>query len=328
MPAYNRRPTTTSNTLATALRALLEHTSRRVEQGTRSPHTLQMQETHVRWLLAELGAGLRLTAIDHRLIVELGDRSARHLSPRTVAKRLSTLRRALRLAVARGELAAMPAFPEVANPPWVPRVRILRNIAEYRRLLAALPLERAEWVALALWTCQRPGDTERMCWSDVDLRSTPPTMQIRSTKTRRPNPMRVKMPAPLHSVLVARRDRLEAAGTPPVAADPLVVPWPWRSRVLPVVCARIGLPPMTAMDLRHTGISWMVRRKGLTLAAQRWGGWSSFTMMELYYAHALPARLGEASDELASMAEEPSNDNDGGKDDAERDGSGDRGNGS
>jgi integrase len=59
---------------------------------------------------------------------------------------------------------------------------------------------------------------------------------------------------------------------------------------------------MSAMDLRHTGISWMVRRTGLTVAAQRWSGWSSFTMMEVHYAHALPAGLTQAADELASIA--------------------------
>jgi integrase len=236
------------------------------------------------------------------VVVALGERLGRRLSPRTVAKRLSTLRRALRLAVGRGELAAMPVFPEVALPPWRARERNLRTFAEYQRLVAALPQRRAEWVAVALWSLQRPGDTERMCWCDVDLTCDPPTMRIRSTKTRRPTPIRVKMPAPLVEVLIARHQRLSAAGHPPRGSDRLVDTWPGVSRTLPLVCVRIGLPPMSAMDLRHTGISWMVRRTGLTVAAQRWSGWSSFTMMEVHYAHALPAGLTQAADELASIA--------------------------
>lgn len=91
-------------------------------------------------------------------------------------------------------------------------------------------------------------------------------------------------------------------GSPPRPTDPLVEPWPAGSKVLPVVCARLGLPPMTRMDLRHTGISWAVRKTGLTPGVQTWGGWSDFSMMSRYYAHALPAGLSEVADELGSMA--------------------------
>jgi integrase len=265
-----------------------------------------MQRWHVGFLAEQLGADLPLTDIDHRFVVGLAERwaAAGNLAPHTISKRLSTLRRALRLAVGRGELATMPLFPQVAAPPWRPRVRILRDFGEYRALMAALRIDRAEWVALALWTCQRPSDVERMTWGDVDLDGDPPSMRIRSTKTRRPVPIRVKMPAPLVSVLTERLHRLRSAGAPPSTGDRLVEAWPGVSRTLPVTAARLGLPPMSAMDLRHTGISWMVRRKGLTVAAQRWGGWSSFTMMELHYAHALPVRLVDVSDELASIADE------------------------
>jgi integrase len=237
-----------------------------------------------------------------------GGQEGRALSLKTVAKLKSTLRRALVVCVERGEgLERVPEFPEIGMPPLRPRVRVLRNMVELRQLLGALPLRRQEWVNVALWTIQRPGDTERMCWSDVDLRSPTPSMVIRSTKTRRPSGIRVKMPAPLVSVLRARLDRLEGAGSSPAPTDRLVDRWPGVSKTLPLVCVRLGLPPMSAMDLRHTGISWMVRRTGLTVGAQHWGGWSDFSMMQKYYAHALPAGLDQVADELSSMA---ANDND------------------
>lgn len=300
-------------TLADALERLLEQTAQRVRQGARSEWTLRMQQSHERWLCEQLGAGLPLEAITYRLVLELGEKSAAtgRLAAGTISKRLSTLRRALRLAVACGDLAAMPMFPEVANPPYQPRVRILNTYGEYQRLVAALRIERAEWAAVALWTCQRPGDVARMRWSDVGLDADPPWVNLRSTKTRKPTPFRAKVPRPLLHVLRTRRARLTAAGTPPLPTDLLVKPWPGASQSLPVIAARIGLPPLTPMSLRHTGISWLVRRKGLTVAAQRWGGWSSFTMMQKYYAHALPADLLDASDELASIADEPGNDNGG-----------------
>ena len=314
-----------STTIQRALSLLLDHTGRRVRDKLRSVATLAMQEAHAEWICEQsLPPSLLGTAGD--LPVRLGDvpidvltppvlvaviehwhirggQDGRSLSLKTVAKRKSTLRRALAIAVERGEgLERVPEFPEIGLPPLRPRVRILRNMVELRQLLAALPLRRQEWVSVALWTLQRPGDTERMCWCDVDVESATPSMVIRSTKTRRPNGIRVKMPAPLVSVLRARLDRMVEAGTRPAPTDRLVERWPGVSKTLPLVCVRNGLPPMSAMDLRHTGISWMVRRTGLTVAAQHWGGWSDFAMMQKYYAHALPPGLDGAADELASMA--------------------------
>src|SRR6185369_5935393 len=189
MPTYAPTQLSQATSLRQAFDLLLEHTKNRVRQRIRAAGTLQMQESHVKGLLEELGPDLPIGEITHQVVVSLGERLGRRLSPRTVAKRLSTLRRALRLAVARGELGAMPVFPEVALPPWRPRERNLRTFAEYQSLMAALPQRRAEWVAVALWSLQRPGDTERMCWCDVELKGDPPSMRIRSTKTRRPAPI-------------------------------------------------------------------------------------------------------------------------------------------
>lgn len=329
MPTYlGPRPSQLPpKTLRQAVELLLEHTGQRVRDGVRSAATLAMQEKHAAWMLdqelpgATFGrpggktvrlADVLLVAFTPPVLVKIlelwhscGGQHGEPLALRTVAKRKSTLRRALAIAVERGaDLDRVPDFPEIGLPPLRPRQRILRSMADLRLLLGALPIRRQEWVQVALWTIQRPSDTERMFWSDVDLRSATPSMVIRSTKTRRPLGIRVKMPAPLVLVLRARLDRLVGAGAPPVPTDKLVDRWPGVSKTLPLVCVRLGLPPMSAMDLRHTGISWMVRRTGLTVAAQHWGGWSDFSMMQKYYAHALPAGLDQAADELASMADE------------------------
>lgn len=308
---------TSPGSLERALALLLEHTGQRVRAGIRSRHTLEMQEGHARWLLEQLGAACLLVDLTSARLHELAERwlaaggaEGRPIALRTLAKRLSTLRRAIRLACVRGELDRMPLFPEIGLPPHRPRMRILHNHAELRRVLEALPPERADWVQAAVWTCQRPGDVERMRWADVGLDGAPPWMVIRSTKTRRPHGIRVKMPGPMVSAMLARRDRLVAAGRPPAPTDPLVARWPGRSRVLPLVCVRLGLPPMSAIDFRHTGFSWMIRRVGITRAAQEWGGWSDFAMLSKYYAHALPPQLAQAAEELESIVDEPAhNDN-------------------
>lgn len=321
MPTYHA---VNNLTLAQAFARLLEHTARLVRDGARSPDTLQMQASHVGLMNTRaLPAGIArqlgvptlgeaaLTALTPPVLVALvehwrlaGGEGGGPISPVTVAKRKCTLGRALRLAVARGELAVMPLLPEMGLPPLRPRLRILRTHRELLRLLAVLKQRRADWVSVAVWTCQRPSDVERMRWSDVDLHARMPSMIIRSTKTRKPHGFRVKVPRPLVHTLQDRHHRLKAAaGMPPAPTDPLVDPWPGVSRVLPVKCVRLGLPPMSAMDLRHTGFSWMVRRVGLTRAAQEWGGWSDFEMLSRYYAHALPPGLCQAADELASIVD-------------------------
>lgn len=321
----NYPPTQQSQrTLSHALAKLIEHTARRVRDGIRSPWTLRMQAVHAKWmeqvrlpveLAAKLGAAVLgdvpIAAFTTPTLVDLiehfrtaGGVGGRPLSLNSTAKRKCTLGRALRIAVERGELASLPLMPEIGMPPLRPRLRILRDYAELQVVLAALPLRRAEWVSVAIWTCQRPGDVERMTWADVDLEATPPAMIIRSTKTRRPHGIRAKVPRTLVQTLQARFSRLQEAGKPPAPSDPLVDPWPNVSRVLPLVCVRNGLPPLSALDLRHTGFSWMVRRIGITRAAQEWGGWSDFSMISRYYAHALPAGLEHASDELASIVDD------------------------
>jgi len=327
MPLSPNPPNSQQSTVALALVRLLEHTRRRVRDGIRSGHTFEMQARHAAWLtdyplpavLAdELGVrrlgDAPIAALTPPVLLALVDAwrvaggvGGRPLSVATVAKRKSTLGRALRLAVQRGELGAMPQMPEIGQPPLRPRQRVLRTHAELRQLLAALEPRRADWVSVAVWTCQRPGDVERMRWSDVDLHARVPAMVIRSTKTRRPHGIRCKVPQPLVHALRERLARLEAAGTPPSPTDPLVDPWPGVSRLLPLVCVRVGLPPMSAMDLRHTGFSWMVRRRGITRAAQEWGGWSDFDMLSRYYAHALPPGLDQAADELASIVDDETN---------------------
>lgn len=302
--------------LGHALERLLEHTEARVRNGVRAAGTLKMQQHHAKWLLERLGAERPLVELTSANVHELAERwlatggaGGRPISLKTLAKRLSTLRRSLRLAAVRGELDRMPLFPEIGLPPMRPRHRVLSSHTDLRRLCDALPIDRAEWVQVAVWTCQRPGDVERMTWADVQISAE--TMLIRSTKTRKPFGLRVTMPTPLMRTLEARRARLTAEGRPPAATDPLVKPWPNRSRVLPLVAVRIGLPPITAMSLRHTGFTWMVRRIGLTRAAQEWGGWSDFATLSRYYAHALPAQLEQAARELESIVDEdrPANTN-------------------
>jgi integrase len=304
MPAYRTPPhRLLRHSLGHALEALLRHTRTRVADGSRSAGTLAMQAGHAPWLLAQLG-DVAIADIDEAALDALaararesGGRGGRPLKVRTVAKRFSTLRRALRLAHRRGELARMPLSPEFAMPPIAPRENIFRDIGEYQAVRRFLPPHRQDWLDVALWTGQHAGDIERMVWSDVAEDFS--WVMIRNTKNRKPHGFRVKSPAPLVRALRDMWDRTARRGRVPLASEPIVRPWPTRAYQLGRACVRAGRAPMNATDLRHTCFSWMVSKTGLTPGAQRWGGWSSYRMMEATYVHALPPSLADASDALS-----------------------------
>lgn len=286
-----------ATTLSEGLQALFELTQQRISDGVRATATLEMQQSHGRFWAAELGPATHLVDIDEaRLeLVTAPRKPPRRSGPATMRKRLSTLRGVLGLAHRRRWITRMPVFPQVLAP-WRPRQRHLRSLLDAERIFAALPLHRAEWFWLALWTGQHASDVDRMCWEDVDLSSGAPTMLIRNTKNRKVQGLRVGMPAPLARVLRALRERER----PPAGAK-LVRPWPSRRHTLPQTCYRLGITPLNAIDLRHTCATWMVRRLGITPAVVAWFGHSSPAMMARTYAHALPASLTECTAELDSM---------------------------
>jgi integrase len=124
-------------------------------------------------------------------------------------------------------------------------------------------------------------------------------MLIRNTKNRIHEGLRVPIPRPLLVVLRRKWSRER-----PRRDDRIVRPWPSRKTTLPRHCRKLGLPELNAIDLRHTCLSWIVRRLGITPAACRFAGHSSPEMMARAYAHALPAQLGEVVAELDSIARE------------------------
>jgi integrase len=287
-------------TIADALAGLLEQTGQRVRDQVRSPATLSMQEAHVRFWLKRIGPKLAIADLDEpelELLVN-GPRTGR-AGPATMRKRLSTLKGALELAHRRRQIPRVPAFPVVLVP-WRPRQRFLENYSDAVRLFESLPRHRAEWFWLCLWTCQHASDVERMTWADIHLGRA--TGLIRCTKNRKVA-VRVRLPRPLLEVLKAM-----AARERPRPEDHLVQPWPSRKSTLPAHCRKLGLVELNAIDLRHTGLSWAARRRGITPALCKFAGHSSPAMMARTYAHALPPQLEEVTAELESMVHQPAND--------------------
>lgn len=288
-----------TTTLAEGLAALFEQTGQRIRDGVRSAATLEMQQAHARWLLDHFGERTPLRKITEPVMeaVATGRKPHHRYGPETLRKRMSTLRAVLMLAHRRRWIPRVPAFPQVLAP-WRPRQRFLEKYSDAVRLFEALPLHRAEWMWLCLWTGMHASDVERTTWSEVSLDDGSSWFLRRCSKNRKA-PIRIAMPRPLLRVLQAKFARER-----PVPEQRIVLPWPSRKHTLPLTCYRLGLPPLAAIDLRHTLFTWAVRKLGITPAVMAWAGHSSPAMMARAYAHALPVSLTEVAAELDSFAAE------------------------
>lgn len=303
--------TTPVVTLSEGFCDLLQVTEQRVRDGVRSQATLEMQTAHARYWQAELGTDRPIGEIDEFTLEQLATRprlppkhAARVWGPATLRKRLSTLRSMLALEHRRRRLERVPAFPLVLVPK-APTPTVIESYRDAHRLWDSLPLHRAEWYWLAVWTAQRASDVERMTWADVDLQAK--TMFIRSTKTKQPK-LKVRIPLPLLEVLTEMRTRSN-----PQPTDRIVRPWPSRKTTLPLHCQKCGIPRMNATALRHTNLSWIAAKTGITVSLARYAGHTSTRQLEQTYAHFLPPQMRELTEALDLMAA-PANDNAGGGD--------------
>jgi integrase len=273
----------------------------------RSGATLSMHETTWRFILDHFGGGAdakrlsrdrlkRWIAAERRGRLRRTDGTRRELSPASIRIRVCTLRSAMKLARREGLLRSIPEFPETSFR-YTSRTQWLETYADYQRIMGQLSTERQEYFALLIWTWQHPSDVERMTRADLDPFCNPPWVTIRNSKNRRP-PLRVVAPAELASVFRAKFERERGMGRP---NDQLVKPWPARVRTLPAVCERLGLPRITATAARHTGISWAIRRLGITPAVMAWSGHASPKMIATVYGHALSADLADVAGALDSI---------------------------
>jgi integrase len=292
-------------TLGDALHALIEETTLRVAGRVRSPATLRMQRQHVAYILERVPSTVPLSEIDEQVIEALAtgegagrrkraDGSIRPLAATTILKRLSTLRRALKIQKRRRAIERVPEFPEILAE-YQPDVKFIPTFHEAERIAAELPAHRAEWFWLALWTGQHPSDVERMTREDVDLTGADAWIRVRNTKNRCFVGVRIACPAELARVLRDRWLELKTGAR-------LVVPWGHVSSQLPAVCERLGLPRYTAKSLRHTFFTWMISRVGITKAVMEIGGWSNFDMVVKVYGHALPPQFRDAIRALDRVA--------------------------
>ncbi len=297
--------------LQEAIDAFLRDLEGRCHQGARSGATLVMHRAHLRYIVdrippttaladvtAELVDWFALRELEGRREDATGEKKP--ISPRTLEKRMCTLSLVLQSAQRRGWIEHMPRFPKL-RARYVPNREHLRDFAELELLCNSLPVERGDWVWLAVFSGQRPGDLERMrAYVDCDPFARPPWMVLRHRKTRDPDGVLVRMPTPLANRL---RASFERQGLRP--GDPVVPHWDKdvRGKVLRRRRHQLGLAAWRATDFRRTCGSWAAHKLGtLTVGLKDWMGHADFGMLSRIYARALPPGFTDVSRALGAMA--------------------------
>jgi len=246
--------------------------------------------THASIPLTQLGP-----AVKRYLDVRLAEGAARE----SIRKELTTLRAALREAVALGWMTkaqSIDAIPEF-KAQYRPRTRWLKR-DEYAKLLDALEMvelpagksKRAQklvkpsprlglrvvnrrlWVAIAVGLGARRSEVESLDWADIDLDAG--VLANHGTKTKgsdRATPIPGELLSELRKIPEDRR------------VGRVVGAWPSVGRDLPRACAIAGIEKVTPNDLRRTYASWLVNAGAPLKVVANLLGHSSTRMVDLVY---------------------------------------------
>lgn len=291
---------TSARTLGQAFQAAGEDFAELVRAGVRSHETWLMHEANLARLLEHLPCGINtpIASLDEDVLLSLAQAERRgrrtmkdgtvpEVSNGTLRKRFSTLRICHKASKRRRWIARIPEYPLL---PFRRKtgVSYLRSKAELQLLVEALPVDRADWTMLCVYTAQHEDDVERM-QAYVHADPVGGWMVVRNKKNKKPD-MRVVMPEPLRNHLreLFRRRCLRPG-------DKIVKLWRENSRTQQLTrrARKLGLlTPMNATALRHTFATWVVAAYGyIPFELAKWLGHSSMQMLETTYAHALAPGL-------------------------------------
>jgi integrase len=225
----------------------------------------------------------------------------------TLRKRLQTLHMALREAVKRGKLDALPPWPETPADSQ-PRERWL-TLDEYLRLRAAIGAPWATWIDLGVWTGQHSSDLNTMTWAMVDLgggagaaAGEGRSLWLRRNTKNRATAEWLPMPAELRRNLAALYRSLEPK---PAPNECIVGPWKHAGHRLRKACIRLGIAPCSPIDFRRTCATWWIESGGDKEALRKWLGHSgNSSMVERHYSKITPKMLDGGVDALDRAAAE------------------------
>lgn len=216
-------------------------------------------------------------------------RAADGVTPSTARTELQALTAALRWAVKKRMLSAMP---ELWLPPRAPARERWLNREEADRLVAACRAPHVRLaVLLALNTASRIGAVLALTWDRVDL-------ERRLIDYREPGraPTRKRRVAvPINDTLLGALRQAEAVRTCPAVVEYAGDRIGSLKHAFRDAVARAGLDGMvTPHTLRHTAITWMVQ-KGIPLWEVAGIAGLTIQMIEDTYGHHQPERLRTAA---------------------------------
>lgn len=220
----------------------------------------------------------------------LDARRAQGVSDHTIAKELGALRAALRASARAGRYEGDPGalWPDALRDFYTPRTRWL-TVDEYRRLHAVAWVTRRDALTAYVFTGARLSELGRLEARHVDFRAM--VVLIPGTKTKLAE-RTVPIAPELEPVL---RRAVALAPTGPLFRD-------WKPtnmrQSLARWCAKAGIEPVTANDLRRTFCSWLCSAGVSELMAAKLLGHASSRMVRLVYAQLSEASLREAINRL------------------------------
>ncbi len=225
-----------------------------VERKGREEATLEYYVRKCKPLLRVLGASTNILSLDLRVTNGyLDEREAEGVSRATIVKELVLLTMALRVAAKHG---LYPRDPKLLMPfgtenSYVPRDRVLTE-NDYRQLRANIAPDRRMHLDLLTQCGMRAGEVERLRVGDVDV--TNARLRAPGKKGRKDRAERwIPIPPDLEEALT---EQLE--GRKPDEA--LLAPWTNQRRALRTAAERVGIPPLSANDLRRSFATWLAER--------------------------------------------------------------------
>lgn len=171
--------------------------------GRRSLDRAERSLTHLQDYFGKDAKALDLTA--DRLSAYVNARHEAKAAPATIRAELAALKRAFNLAVRAGRLTSRPAFPVIQ----------VRNAgtgffeeAEFRAVLAQLPVEAAAVAEFLYWTGWRKSEVLGLEWRNVDMKAG--ILRIEDSKNGEPRTLPFRALPDLAALIERQRERTEA----------------------------------------------------------------------------------------------------------------------
>lgn len=258
--------------VAEGLRQCLSWMFETLECGT---ETRRMHADHGRYLVAFFG-DVSAKAIGYVQLREYYlSEKARGISKETIRKRLSTMRMALREAVAHGVISRIPDWPVIRTDTRAKEG--FWTLTQWESVhLACDDVEFRTWVANGWWLGMRTSDNNRFRWQDVDLAKG--TWVRRSSKTKI-KPATLPLPKRLLAILKERYEEVRPHPRDLVAGHSMGYP----NREIKELARRAGVPVISPTEAARHSCETFLEESGATKTYQMtWLGLTSERMLRHY----------------------------------------------